>query len=414
MKPAAQLAASVLKRCAALAACTDEPGQTLRTFLSPAMEECHKLVRAWMTEAGMTVHVDEAGNLRGLLALQPNLPRVILASHLDTVPNAGAYDGILGVLLGIALVEAVEADKLNIAIEVIGFSDEEGVRYGIPFIGSRAIAHTLDYRTLHQTDAAQISIAQALTQFRAAHPEAIPADIHPNTCAYLEFHIEQGPVLDEQERPLAVVDAIAGQSRLTCIFHGKAAHAGTTPMHMRQDALAAAAEWISYVEATATTWTGLVATVGQIDCQPGASNVIPAIVKCSLDLRHASDAEREAALHEMEQQARHIARKRNVHFEIKKHHDQPATPMDSNLTRLAALAIEQAGYPAPHLTSGAGHDAMILAPHVPSTMIFLRTPDGLSHHPDESVREEDVQAAIEAGIVFLKLFQAEMKDHRIA
>lgn len=378
------------------------------------MEECHQLVRVWMTEAGMTVHIDNAGNLRGLYAPQPNLPRIILASHLDTVPNAGAYDGILGVLLGIALVEAIQPLKLDIAIEVIGFSDEEGVRYSIPFLGSRAITHTLDNRTLEQLDAEKISIVQALAQYRAMHPEVQLSDIYPDTHGYLEFHIEQGPVLDQQKLPLAVVDAIAGQSRLTFAFHGKAAHAGTTPMHLRQDALVAAAEWISFVEKTAAAKPGLVATVGQITCEPSAANVIPATAKCSLDIRHASDVEREAALCEIQQQAEKIASQRNIDLEVKKHYDQPATLMDSGLIHLAEQAIKLAGYPAPHIISGAGHDAMILAPHLPSAMIFLRTPGGLSHHPDESVHKEDVQAAIETGIVFLELFQKESRNQRIA
>jgi allantoate deiminase len=204
------------------------------------------------------------------------------------------------------------------------------------------------------------------------------------------------------------VNAIAGQSRLSFTFQGKAAHAGTTPMHLRKDALAAAAEWIVSVEQTASVTPGLVATVGQIECQSSAANVIPASARCSLDIRHADDRERETALHHLVEQAEKIAARRKIHFTVKKHYDQPATQMDRGIVALASEAIARAGFEVTQMTSGAGHDAMILAQHLPTGMIFLRTPGGISHHPDESVLEEDVNAALKAGILFLERFDQEL------
>jgi allantoate deiminase len=399
------LAAQALHRCAELALATDDRGQILRTFLSPAMEDCHRRVREWMEFARMTVAVDRVGNIRGYYAAaQEPAARLIIASHLDTVPNAGKYDGILGVVLGIALVDALRGRELRFGIEVIGFSDEEGVRYGLPFIGSRAVIGQLGPPQLARPDGNGVRMATAIAAYGAAHPEAIETPLDPRARGYLEFHIEQGPVLEEAGLVLGVVETIAGQSRCSVTFRGRAGHAGTTPMSLRRDALAAAAEWLVAVESAALAVPGLVATAGKIICEPGAPNVIPGMVRLSLDVRHADDSVRRGAVESMLVSAESIASHRRIEVEHCIEYDQAAVALDEKLTALAEAALSEAGIPPKRMTSGAGHDAMIVASRVPAAMIFLRSPGGISHHPDEAVLAEDVAAALRAGLNFLNHF----------
>jgi allantoate deiminase len=358
-----------------------------------------------MNDLGMRVHVDAAGNLRGIHG-DPNAKRLIIASHLDTVPNAGAFDGILGVGLGIALAESCTGSKTGAAIEVIGFSEEEGVRFRTPFIGSRALAGTLDRETLLKRDENDISIEQALIDFGLEPAKLLEAKLAPEAAFYLEFHIEQGPVLDHAGLPLAVVDSIAGQSRLLLTFEGHANHAGTTPMNHRRDALTAAAEWIVAVESLAAKEPGLVATVGSLNVSPNAGNVIPGVAGASLDVRHESDSIRVAAVNRLLENAQRIANRRGLVVNWEQTMDQATVPMDSGLRDRLAKAITAAGYPLHHMASGAGHDAMILAPLLPTAMLFLRSPGGISHHPDEAVLEADVVAALEVGSRFLEMQHA--------
>jgi allantoate deiminase len=403
------LAATALARCDVLAKCTDEPGQITRTFLSSAMARCNHLVRQWMQAAGMITSFDRAGNLRGYYAASPEAAaRIIIGSHLDTVPNAGRYDGVLGVMLGIALVEALAGRRYGFGIEVIGFSDEEGVRFGLPFIGSRAATGTLLAPHLARKDANGVAMYSALDAFQAAHPDVIDTAIDPRARAYLEFHIEQGPVLEHAGLALGVVETIAGQSRATVTFRGRAGHAGTTPMFLRRDALAAAAEWLTVVESAASSMPGLVATTGRISCEPDAANVIPGLVRCSLDVRHADDVIRRAAVEDFLRTAEVIGNRREIEVEHVLEYELPAVGLDRALVTLADKAVSEAGVSPRHMTSGAGHDAMIIAGSIPSVMIFLRSPDGISHHPDEGVYAQDVAAALRAGIRFLEGFEAHL------
>jgi allantoate deiminase len=356
------------------------------------MRDVHRVLSEWMRQADMEVSVDAAGNLRGLRPGR-STRRLIIASHLDTVPNAGAFDGILGVVLGIAL---AEASGTGPTIEVIGFSEEEGVRFGIPFIGSRALAGTLDKTIL------TAPVLDAIRNF-GLDPASLPdARLSPETFAYLEFHIEQGPLLESLRLPLGIVDAIAGQSRLTLTFRGHANHAGTTPMSLRKDALAAASEWIYDVEQLAIREPGLVATVGSIAAEPNATNVIAGLARVSLDVRHSCDETRHSSVVEMLTAAQQICERRGIAFDREQRLDQPAVALDAKLRDTLARSVQEAGYPVHRMTSGAGHDAMILAPHVPAAMLFLRSPGGISHHPDESVIPADVDAAIETGLRFIQ------------
>jgi allantoate deiminase len=387
------LSAKILSYCEGVAACTEEPGRITRAFLSPPMHVVHDLLGSWMRGLGMTVWTDAAGNLRGLRGTGDR--RLIIGSHLDTVPNAGAYDGVLGVILGIALVEALGPSRPDLSIEVIGFSEEEGVRFGVPFIGSRALVGTLDEGIL------TAGVKEAVREF-GLDPAQIP-DARFDRCAvgYLEIHIEQGPVLDDLGIPLAVVERIAGQSRLNLTFTGRANHAGTTPMHLRRDALTAAAEWIAFLASYASKTEGLVATAGSIHVEPNASNVISEVAKVSLDVRHGDDRTRHDAVAALLASAAEICRTHNIGLTHEVRLDQAAVPMDTRFSELLAASIEEAGYPVHRMVSGAGHDAMIVAPFLPSAMLFLRSPGGVSHHPDEAVHPGDIDAALKAALNFL-------------
>jgi len=405
----------VIARCHEIAAFTEVPDQITRTFLSPPMHGVHDLVRGWMEAAGMTVRIDGMGNIRGLYpSARPDAPRLLIGSHLDTVPNAGAFDGVLGVVLAVTLVEHLYGAKLPFAIEVIGFSEEEGIRFGKPFLGSLAVVGELGDESLQRMDANRIRVAEAIASFGLRVEDISDARIAPESFAYLEFHIEQGPVLESESLPLGIVDGVMGQSRFELTFAGQANHAGTTPMDLRHDALAAAAEWIVKVETYARSHADLVATVGRIAASPGAGNVVAAEVNASLDVRHADDGVRTAAVEALLQAGVSAANRRGVRCVSRCLLQQTSVRMDPSLIDLLQAAAKRAGHGARRLTSGAGHDAMILAPHIPSAILFLRSPGGLSHHPDETVLPEDVDAALATAREFLALLRddtATLKDH---
>jgi allantoate deiminase len=395
-------AEEVIARCRKLASFSEDQTGTRRTFLSSPMRECHREIARWLEPLDIPVRVDAAGNLRASYpAAQSEAPKLLVGSHLDTVPNAGAYDGILGVMLAISLLEALHGRSLPFGFEVAAFSEEEGVRFGVPFIGSRALVGRLDAELLKVQDSRGVSVQKAIEDF-GLNPTEIPqARLSDEYIGYVEFHIEQGPVLEELGLPLAAVDLIAGQSRLEFTFYGRSNHAGTTPMHLRHDALAAAAEWITSVENRARGVTGLVATVGKIEAKPGATNVIAGEARMTLDIRHGSDEIRTHAVKDLVRQAQQIAGRRELRVQWKTMLEQPAVAMDSFLVAEIERAIGETGA-APHrMVSGAGHDAMILAEQVPAAMIFLRTPGGISHDPSESVAVEDVEKAIECGMHLL-------------
>jgi allantoate deiminase len=362
-------------------------------------------VRSWMEAAKLSVTIDAAGNLRGVYDGDgPDLPRLIIGSHLDTVPNAGAFDGILGVLLGLALIQSLEGRRLSFSIELIAFSEEEGVRFRVPFIGSRAVTGQIDSELLSMEDADGISVRQALVNFGLEPEHLSDAMLDKTAAAYLEFHIEQGPELESKDLSLGVVEHIAGQTRGEAIFLGSSNHAGTTPMQLRRDALATAAEWICTVERVALSHSGLVATVGRIEAHPGAGNVIAGEVRASLDVRHADDEIRRAAVEQLIGSAMSIARARGLEAKWHPQMDRAAVAMDARLSQMSADSIRGVGLEPLRMVSGAGHDAMVIASRLPSAMIFLRSPGGVSHHPEETVRGEDVANALRAGLGFLERF----------
>lgn len=403
----AEQATEVVQWCRRLATLSETAGETTRRFLTKPMRDVHTALATWMARVGMAVRVDAIGNIHGVYSPEASptplatVRRLFIGSHLDTVPNAGAFDGVLGVVMGVALVEMLGGKHFPFAIEVVGFSDEEGIRFGTPFLGSHALAGSFDPSQLDLRDGQGRTLREVIRDF-GLEPSRIPdAQAPAGAIGYLEFHIEQGPVLENLNLPLAVVDVIAGQSRAAVTFTGSSGHAGTTPMKLRKDALAGAAAWITEVEREALSTPGLVATVGNIEVEPGAGNVIAGRSILSVDVRHPADQMRKAAFERLRQAAEEIAGRRGLQIGWESRLDQGSVPMDQTLASMLDRAIEQAGFPAHRVTSGAGHDAMVVASRMPAAMMFLRCQNGVSHHPAENVREDDVAAALDAGLKFL-------------
>ena len=403
-------AATVMQRLDILGACSEEPGRLTRPFASEAMRRAHEHVATWMQEAGMTVRKDNMGNLVGRYEGAGGDATLLEGSHLDSVRDAGKYDGPLGVLVALAAVQRLHENgsRLPFAIEVVGFADEEGLRYGTTYLGSRAMAGELDPADLSRTDADDVTMAEAIRAF-GGDPDRLAEDrwAGGNLLGYVEVHIEQGPVLEARDLPVGIVSAIAGQSRLRLTFKGEAAHAGTVPMNRRKDALAAAAEFVLVVEAEARATDGMVATVGQLAVSPGAANVVPGEATLSLDVRHADDAVRLEHVKGMLQVAHDIATRRGVSVASEPIAENESVPGSPRLTSLLAKAVQSLGHPTVKLPSGAGHDAVVMAGLTDVAMLFVRCKGGISHHPAESVAEEDVAVAIDVLARFLELLAAD-------
>lgn len=387
-----------MQRLETLAQISEEAGRLTRPFASPAMRRVNEQVGAWLREAGMSVRTDAIGNLIGHYpAATPEGKILLLGSHLDTVRDAGKFDGPLGVLVALAGVQQLQATqtRLPFAIEVVGFADEEGVRYQSTYLGSRALAGTFNLADLKRMDARGVSMADAIREF-GGNPEGLgSAKLEASRLlGYAEVHIEQGPVLEQKNLAVGVVTAIAGQSRVRISFLGEAGHAGTVPMKLRRDALCAAAEFVLAVEDLAQQRGGLVATVGEIAALPGATNVIPGEAKLSLDVRHPEDAVREQATVALQRRAEEIAAERGVVLRWELSHQNRAVICERRFTTLMENAVKRHQQEAPLLASGAGHDAAAMAAVCPVTMLFVRCKAGISHNPAESATEADVAVAI--------------------
>jgi allantoate deiminase len=388
---------TVLRWAADLGAVSEEPDLLVRPYGSQAMQRANDLVGDLMGEAGMEVRRDAVGNLIGRYEGEGERT-LLLGSHLDTVRDAGRYDGPLGVLVALACVHRLHArgERLSYAVEVVGFADEEGLRYGTTYLGSSVFSGRFEPRLLEHADADGIELADAIGAF-GGDPDALPdARRDPaDLIGYCEVHIEQGPVLERRGLPVGVVTAIAGQSRIAVGLEGEAGHAGTVPMADRRDALCAAAELVLAVEAQGRAEELMVATVGRLTPRPGAGNVIPGAAELSIDLRHQDDAVRGRAVRALEDRARAIGAARGVGVEWETRQEAAAVATDPELTGLLADAVRDLGLEVEELPSGAGHDAAEVAALTPVAMLFVRCAGGVSHHPDESVCEDDVNVAVE-------------------
>ena len=395
----ARTAADLLMgRIERLAALTEVPGMLVRRSFTPEASEANRLVGDWMREAGMAVRTDAVCNLIGRYeGTSPDAKTLILGSHLDSVRDAGKYDGPLGVLAALACAEHLHraGRRLPFALEVIAFTDEEGLRFHTSYVGSSAVSGAFDPAWLEIADADGITMATAMRS-AGGDPTAICSCRYDpdHLLGYCEAHIEQGPALEDLDMPVGVVSAISSQERATVTFTGVAGHAGTVPMRLRHDALCAAAAFVLAVEATAAGTPGAVATVGQLSASPGASNVIPGTTTLSLDVRHRDDAQREAVARTLRDAADRIAIERKVGMDWHPVQQTPATPCAPTLVTLLAGAIESLGIPAHHLPSGAGHDGVPLSDLTQVAMLFVRCAGGISHNPAESVAVEDVAVAI--------------------
>jgi allantoate deiminase len=402
---------TIMSRLHALGQISDEPGRLTRTFCSPAMRRANALVGSWMRQAGMEVRQDAIANLIGdysgqrqKAAGQRQKPPgkgdekiLVLGSHLDTVRDAGKFDGPLGVLTAIACVERLRLDRINLpfAITVAGFADEEGVRYQSTYLGSKVLAGTFKTSDLNQVDSNGIRMAEAIRSF-GGNPRALAGSQldRKRLLGYVEVHIEQGPLLESKNLPAGVVTAIAGQTRSEYRFLGRAGHAGTVPMNLRRDALCAAAEFVLAVERLAKCTPGLVATVGQITALPGTGNVIPGEVRLSLDIRHSEDGMRERACADLAKRATAIGKARGVKVSNQLRHQAQSVACDARLSGLLSQSVRRHQRKSISLPSGAGHDAAAMAAITPVAMLFVRCRGGVSHHPDESVSPADVRVAL--------------------
>jgi len=391
-----------------LAAISAEPDRLVRLTMSPEHRRAADLVGQWMREVGLEVFEDHICNVRGRIGKPPYL---VLGSHIDTVIDAGRYDGPLGVVAPILALDTLR--RMNalppIGIEVVAFGDEEGSRFHSTLPSSAALAGYFDPKHFDLKDAQGISFVDALRAYGKDPSKIHEAAIPPGqAAAYLEVHIEQGPVLEAENQPLGVVTAIVGQTRLQATVTGEAGHAGTVPMKLRRDALAGAAEMTLLVEKIAHEFAAdtVVATVGSIEAQPGAANIIPGMVRFTLDLRTASDAARSAAVERFKQEAKAIADHRGLGFSVEPIHEIATTPCDPGIQEQLDRAIRTLGANPIRIASGAGHDGLMMAKLCPFGMLFVRCKGGVSHNPAEYASPEDMGIAIAALIKFIEEFRS--------
>ena len=398
----------LMARLDAFAAFSDEPRRLTRLFLSDAHRRAAQAFIGWCGEAGLEARIDAAGNVVARYeGKRAGAPAVMLGSHIDTVRDAGRYDGNYGALAALAVIEALaeRGERLDHAVEIVAFGDEEGVRFRTTLTGSRALAGTYPEDALDQRDSSGVSMREALKAF-GGDPERAGSIRRTGVAAFVEAHIEQGPILEADGLPLGVVTAINGATRLEVGVDGVAGHAGATPMRLRRDALTAAAEMALAIEARARGEADLVATVGRFDVWPDATNVIPGHVQFSIDVRSPDDQRRAAALADLEARITAIAASRGVRVSIAKPHDANAFACDPSIIADLKKAVEAVGVPPRLLPSGAGHDSMVMGKLCPAGMLFVRCKGGVSHNPLESITVEDCALGLKALTRFVRDFQA--------
>jgi len=383
-----------------LALISDRKEYLVRTFGSPAFQQASRLIQKWMREAGLQVNVDNIGNVRGRLPGNAAAKKVfVMGSHVDTVISAGKFDGPLGVLMAIDQIDKLKScDYRPFHLEVVAFSDEEGVRYHTAYLGSRVLAGRLPEQYLNRVDKDGVTMIEAITEI-GGDPGKLKSDAIPKEdfMGYLEVHIEQGPILQERGVPIGVVSSISGQLRVELAFTGRSGHAGTTPMYLRKDAITGAAAFVLAVEEEARAEeNNVIATTGKLSAFPGASNVIAEKAILSLDLRSADDEALHKSCERLNKIALEICEQRGLELSWEIIQENKSVECDPQYINFLKESVESAGLPVMELASGAGHDAVAIAEVAPVCMLFVRCQDGISHHPDEYVRLEDISSAIEA------------------
>src|SRR5689334_14109840 len=400
---------TVMSRLDELARFSSDRGALTRLYLSTEHKSAALQTQIWMQEAGMQAQIDPVANVVGRYeGREPGLPALLLGSHIDTVRNAGKYGGCLGVVAAIEAVAALHAagERLPFAIEVIAFGDEEGVRFPVTLTGSRTVAGTLDPGALDAEDSDRVSVREALQLF-GCNPLHIyqVARSKNQALAYCELHIEQGPVLEAEKLPVGIVTAINGASRYRVQIDGIAGHAGTVPMRLRQDALAAAAECVLAIEKRCTSEPDLVGTVGKLATHPGATNVIPGKVVFTIDVRSPRDDHRHAAAADIRRMMEEICARRGVALTIDPTHEGHTATCAPWLREQIGRAIAAEGLPVRELPSGAGHDGMALVDLTDIGMLFVRCKAGISHNPAEAVTLDDVAIGARVFLRFIEDFR---------
>jgi len=404
-----QTGSEIMSRIEELALRSEDTGKLTRQYLSPQHAAANQLVAGWMQEAGMQTHIDAVGNVIGRYeARNPDQPALIFGSHLDTVRDAGRFDGMLGVLTPLSCVKHLHQQNIRLdhAIEVIGFADEEGVRFQSTLLGSRAVAGTFEHALLEHIDNNGISMANAMREF-GLDPDRIDeaARNREQVLAYVELHIEQGPVLEAEGKALGIVSSIAGATRMNVNVRGQAGHAGTVPMNLRRDALVAACEMVCNVEREILKSPHAVGTVGQLEVEPGAVNVIPGDVVFSIDIRAGDDAVRRDSVERVRSRLADVARSRNIEIDIIVTHEMQGCQCAEWLMTQLESATRKVCDSAPTLASGAGHDAMAMVDLTDVAMLFVRCEAGISHNPAENISAEDAFCGAAALLHFMADFQ---------
>ena len=389
-----------MARLDALATFTEVPGELTRRYLSPPHVEATQQVAAWMRAAGMSVRTDPLLSVFGRYeGTSSRAPAIMLGSHIDSVVDAGRYDGALGVLGAISVVEDLNrrGERLTHAIEVAAFGEEEGSRFPAHILTSSAVTGAVKPALFELKDIDGVRVREALEQ-AGGNAKAYKACARKKgeIAAYLELHIEQGPVLDNKGLALAAVTAINGSVRSLVKVTGFAGHAGTVPMDARRDALTTASEMILAIERLGRSEHDLMVTVGRIRALPGAPNVIPGRVEFSVDMRSPRDNMRKRGHAALLRELKQIAKARDAKLEVETYQENPATPLHERVIQVVADAIAACGQEPIRLSSGAGHDAGIMAKHCPSGMIFVRCKVGISHNPAESITLEDADLGVAA------------------
>lgn len=377
------------------------PGVTRRPFTEEHRLSA-KMIEDWMRSAGLHVHIDAAGTIVGRREGPAGSKILLIGSHQDTIRSGGRYDGMFGIALPIRVLEDLKDARLPFAIEILAFADEEGVRFPNALMGPRTLAGTFDEADLQGIDKDGISLAEALTGF-GGNPDRLASNRRrkDELLGFVEVHIEQGPVLESEGLAVGIVTAICGIERWTIEIGGQAAHAGTTPMDLRRDAFAGAAEIALQVERYCRDIDGLVGVVGSMTIHPNVPNAIPGAASFTMELRAAQDDIREDAAIVLTDKARQIARDRGLDIELTKTYAQKAVPCDPALSERLASAMDNCRFPPYRLMSGATHDASAMSDLCPVAMLFTRCTNGLSHHPDEAITPEDAQATAECFAEFL-------------